>query len=169
MGPGQGEGGGGGGKFSATCSTNLAYSFYNCPAPWLLCLSSLLKSGPFAVSNFYLVGDYTKQKYLASMEGALFSGKLGAKAVVEVSLSSHIWFGQRPIISLNSCKTLASLSCGQGNLFLEVQLHLLDLGPQIFHDSSQCKALYSQSAALPQPASGTIFAPLRCVLRYYEL
>ena len=36
------------------------------------------------VSNFYLVGDYTKQKYLASMEGALLSGKLGAKAIVEV-------------------------------------------------------------------------------------
>jgi len=27
-------------------------------------------------SNFYLAGDYTKQKYLASMEGAVFSGKL---------------------------------------------------------------------------------------------
>ena len=38
----------------------------------------------YAVSNFYMVGDYTKQKYLASMEGALFSGKLGAKAIVEV-------------------------------------------------------------------------------------
>lgn len=31
-----------------------------------------------------MVGDYTKQKYLASMEGALFSGKLGAEAIVEV-------------------------------------------------------------------------------------
>lgn len=38
-----------------------------------------------AVDNFYLVGDFTKQKYLASMEGALFSGKLGAEAIVEVS------------------------------------------------------------------------------------
>ena len=28
------------------------------------------------ISNFYLAGDYTKQKYLASMEGAVFSGKL---------------------------------------------------------------------------------------------
>lgn len=28
------------------------------------------------MSNFYLAGDYTKQKYLASMEGAVFSGKL---------------------------------------------------------------------------------------------
>lgn len=35
------------------------------------------------LSNFYMVGDYTKQKYLASMEGALFSGKLGAQAIVE--------------------------------------------------------------------------------------
>lgn len=37
-----------------------------------------------AVKNFYMVGDYTKQKYLASMEGALFSGKLGAEAIVDV-------------------------------------------------------------------------------------
>lgn len=28
------------------------------------------------MANFYLAGDYTKQKYLASMEGAVFSGKL---------------------------------------------------------------------------------------------
>lgn len=35
------------------------------------------------ISNFYLAGDYTKQKYLASMEGAIFSGKLAAEAVVE--------------------------------------------------------------------------------------
>ena len=35
------------------------------------------------VSNFYLSGDYTKQKYLASMEGAVLSGKLAAKAIVE--------------------------------------------------------------------------------------
>lgn len=34
-----------------------------------------------------MVGDYTKQKYLASMEGALFSGKLGAQAIVEVRSS----------------------------------------------------------------------------------
>ncbi|PNH07954.1 Phytoene dehydrogenase, chloroplastic/chromoplastic [Tetrabaena socialis] len=35
------------------------------------------------ISNFYLAGDFTKQKYLASMEGAIFSGKLAAEAVVE--------------------------------------------------------------------------------------
>jgi len=35
------------------------------------------------VKNFYLAGDYTKQKYLASMEGAVFSGKLCAQAIAE--------------------------------------------------------------------------------------
>nr|CAA60479.1 Phytoene desaturase [Haematococcus lacustris] len=35
------------------------------------------------ISNFYLAGDYTKQKYLASMEGAVFSGKLVTEAIVE--------------------------------------------------------------------------------------
>lgn len=35
------------------------------------------------IDNFYLCGCYTKQKYLASMEGAIFSGKLAAKEVVK--------------------------------------------------------------------------------------
>jgi hypothetical protein len=35
------------------------------------------------IDNFYLAGDYTKQRYLASMEGAVLSGKLAAKAVAE--------------------------------------------------------------------------------------
>jgi len=35
------------------------------------------------ISNFVLAGDYTKQKYLASMEGAIFSGKLAAEVIVE--------------------------------------------------------------------------------------
>ncbi|KAL3143698.1 securin [Trebouxia sp. C0009 RCD-2024] len=35
------------------------------------------------MSNFYLAGDYTKQKYLASMEGAVFSGKLCTEAILE--------------------------------------------------------------------------------------
>lgn len=35
------------------------------------------------IKNFYLAGDYTKQKYLASMEGAVFSGKLAAEAMIE--------------------------------------------------------------------------------------
>ena len=38
--------------------------------------------------NFYLSGDYTKQKYLASMEGAVLSGKLAAKAIAEVTALS---------------------------------------------------------------------------------
>eukprot|EP00955_Chlamydomonas_euryale_P042732 352421-Chlamydomonas_euryale.AAC.13 len=35
------------------------------------------------IKNFYLAGDYTKQKYLASMEGAVFSGKLVAEAIID--------------------------------------------------------------------------------------
>jgi 15-cis-phytoene desaturase len=35
------------------------------------------------ISNFYLSGDYTKQKYLASMEGAIFSGKLCATEITK--------------------------------------------------------------------------------------
>uniref|UniRef100_A0A0E0LS19 Amine oxidase domain-containing protein n=1 Tax=Oryza punctata TaxID=4537 RepID=A0A0E0LS19_ORYPU len=35
------------------------------------------------IKGFYLAGDYTKQKYLASMEGAVLSGKLCAQSIVE--------------------------------------------------------------------------------------
>lgn len=42
------------------------------------------------IEGFYLAGDYTKQKYLASMEGAVLSGKLCAQAIVQVS--SHFFF-----------------------------------------------------------------------------
>lgn len=36
-----------------------------------------------SIPNFYLAGDYTMQKYLGSMEGAVLSGKLAAQAIVE--------------------------------------------------------------------------------------
>ncbi|MEM9452401.1 MAG: FAD-dependent oxidoreductase, partial [Cyanobacteria bacterium P01_E01_bin.6] len=35
------------------------------------------------ISNFFLTGDYTMQRYLASMEGAVLSGKLTAQAIRE--------------------------------------------------------------------------------------
>ncbi|BDA45733.1 15-cis-phytoene desaturase, chloroplastic/chromoplastic [Coccomyxa sp. Obi] len=35
------------------------------------------------ISNFYMAGDFTKQRYLASMEGAVFSGKLATEAIVQ--------------------------------------------------------------------------------------
>ncbi len=41
------------------------------------------------IANFYLAGDFTKQRYLASMEGAVFSGKLATQAIVEVR--THLW------------------------------------------------------------------------------
>ncbi|KAI8529749.1 hypothetical protein RHMOL_Rhmol12G0249500 [Rhododendron molle] len=41
------------------------------------------------VEGFYLAGDYTKQKYLASMEGAVLSGKFCAQAIVQVSRLSE--------------------------------------------------------------------------------
>ncbi|MDX2216371.1 MAG: 15-cis-phytoene desaturase [Oculatellaceae cyanobacterium bins.114] len=38
------------------------------------------------LSNFYLTGDYTMQRYLASMEGAVLSGKLTAQAISQQPL-----------------------------------------------------------------------------------
>lgn len=37
------------------------------------------------IKNFFLTGDYTMQRYLASMEGAVLSGKLTAQAVAKAS------------------------------------------------------------------------------------
>ncbi|ANV87738.1 15-cis-phytoene desaturase [Picosynechococcus sp. PCC 11901] len=37
------------------------------------------------ISNFFLTGDYTMQRYLASMEGAVLSGKLTAQAVAKAA------------------------------------------------------------------------------------
>ena len=41
------------------------------------------------ISNFFMAGDFSKQKYLASMEGAVLSGQLAAKAVAESALASE--------------------------------------------------------------------------------
>lgn len=43
------------------------------------------------IEGFYLAGDYTKQKYLASMEGAVLSGKLCAQSIVQVISHSSDW------------------------------------------------------------------------------
>jgi 15-cis-phytoene desaturase len=45
------------------------------------------------ISNFYLAGDYTKQKYLASMEGAVLSGKLAAQAIAEDAAAGKVEAG----------------------------------------------------------------------------
>jgi 15-cis-phytoene desaturase len=42
------------------------------------------------IDNFFLAGCYTKQKYLASMEGATFSGKLCAEVLSEAALEGTI-------------------------------------------------------------------------------
>ena len=40
------------------------------------------------IDNFYLTGDYTMQRYLASMEGAVLSGKLTAQAIAKKQSSA---------------------------------------------------------------------------------
>ncbi len=55
-----------------------------CSSPAVLSAQAARPSQRSPVPNFYLSGDYTKQKYLASMEGAVFSGKLAAKAIADV-------------------------------------------------------------------------------------
>lgn len=42
------------------------------------------------IANFYLTGDYTMQRYLASMEGAVLSGKLTAQAIARRQESGDV-------------------------------------------------------------------------------
>ncbi len=42
------------------------------------------------IANFYLTGDYTMQRYLASMEGAVLSGKLTAQAIASAHPRSDV-------------------------------------------------------------------------------
>jgi len=41
------------------------------------------------ISNFFMAGDFSKQKYLASMEGAILSGQLAAKTLAETVLKDE--------------------------------------------------------------------------------
>jgi 15-cis-phytoene desaturase len=41
------------------------------------------------IPNFFMAGDFSKQRYLASMEGAILSGQLAAKAVAESALEKE--------------------------------------------------------------------------------
>jgi len=41
------------------------------------------------IPNFFMAGDFSKQRYLASMEGAVLSGQLAAKAVAETILKNE--------------------------------------------------------------------------------
>jgi zeta-carotene desaturase len=40
------------------------------------------------VPNFFLCGDYTRQDYLASMEGAVLSGKRAAQSISVANLNA---------------------------------------------------------------------------------
>ena len=42
------------------------------------------------IANFFLAGCFTKQKYLASMEGATFSGKLAARALADAAMAGTV-------------------------------------------------------------------------------
>lgn len=41
------------------------------------------------IPNFFCAGDFSKQKYLASMEGAILSGKLAARVVSDQHLENE--------------------------------------------------------------------------------
>jgi 15-cis-phytoene desaturase len=49
------------------------------------------------IANFFLAGDYTMQRYLASMEGAVLSGKLCAAAVSDSPLAARQAAQAKPV------------------------------------------------------------------------
>ncbi len=77
------------------------------------------------VPNFYLSGDYTKQKYLASMEGAVFSGKLAAMAIAEVRGLEHhcrlrVWLHM--VCRCSQCPPFTRAYCCQHPAVSDVQM-----------------------------------------------
>lgn len=62
------------------------------------------------IDNFYLAGCYTKQKYLASMEGAIFSGKLAAE---QLAIDHN--FGGAASRSAGQAKVLATAAAVAGS------------------------------------------------------
>ena len=77
-------------RWAPICVTNPEYwHWLDMCRPWLRYKTvpgceQLRPSQRSPIDKFYLAGDFTKQRYLASMEGAVFSGKLCAEAIVEV-------------------------------------------------------------------------------------
>lgn len=59
------------------------------------------------IPNFFLAGCYTKQKYLASMEGAIFSGKLAAEGIVE-----DVNYQQKSVVSSQPALVAAAAVAG---------------------------------------------------------
>ena len=60
-----------------------------------------------SIANFYLAGDYTMQKYLGSMEGAVLSGKLAAQTIAQdypakTRLSQSESTPEAPLVSSNT-------------------------------------------------------------------
>merc|ERR1712224_122645 len=51
------------------------------------------------IKNFFLAGDFTKQRYLASMEGAVLSGKLCANEIVKAGVAGEVKAGQKAMTS----------------------------------------------------------------------
>ncbi len=50
------------------------------------------------IANFYLTGDYTMQRYLGSMEGAVLSGKLTAQAIARNQENNTVQMPQSPSV-----------------------------------------------------------------------
>lgn len=67
------------------------------------------------IPRLYLAGDFTKQKYLASMEGAILSGKLAAQAIVKVGFwleKGHLVFNLESPFSIGGQKAPPVGFCG---------------------------------------------------------
>lgn len=91
--------------FTSTCQ-------HSCPPPCGIAIHRPSQKSP--ISNFYLAGDYTKQKYLASMEGAIYSGKLAAEKItddlaVKAALTSSQGASLQPAMVAASVAAAASL------------------------------------------------------------
>ena len=61
------------------------------------------------IANFYLTGDYTMQRYLASMEGAVLSGKLTAQAIASGASNTDSSAANLPSLSSKPATNAATI------------------------------------------------------------
>ena len=94
------------GKEAAACRARADGGFVRLPADFYSLspgTDALRPPQQTPVAGLTLAGDYTRQEYLGTMEGAVVSGRLAARAVrcaLESTASDHpeVWMGEARVV-----------------------------------------------------------------------
>jgi 15-cis-phytoene desaturase len=82
------------------------------------------------IQNFFVAGDFSKQKYLASMEGAVLSGQLAAKAVADAHLAESLENSASIVVPRQLMPRSPKLSSGEtdGDTTPDREMYIVKLG-----------------------------------------